>query len=109
MHVKFSKDWDWRERPSAIVAYLKDQTYSVPKRAGEAAIAAGVAEELVAPKKGEAAIEVANSAAVRARADGQNKMPTEADLGEAEGAAGAAGATGNPGSGTPAGGTPSAT
>jgi hypothetical protein len=101
MWIKVLKDWDWRERPSALVAYKKDQILNVPKKARDEGVAAGAMEDTKAPKKDEVSSE---SPARFPRADGQNNLPTEADLGEPEGAAGSA-ATG----GTPAGGSPSAT
>ena len=102
MWVKVLKDWDWRERPSALVAYKAGKTHNVTKRAFEAA-PEGVFEQVSAPKRGENGDD---TKAVRPRADGQNRLPTEADLGEPEGPAGSAGSTGTA---TPTGGTASAT
>jgi len=103
MWVKFKRDFDWRERPTAIVAYKKGMVKNVTKRCGEEAIAAGAAEETKAPSKAEAA-QYADTKGVRPRADGQHLMPTEAELGEPEAPSSAAA-----GAGTTAGGTTSAT
>lgn len=98
MWIKVLKDWDWRERPSALVAYKKGKVHNVTKRAAEEGIAAGAFEATSAPKRGEAGDDKKPR---KARADGQNRLPTEADLGEAEAPAGSA--AGGP-SATPPGG-----
>ena len=85
MWVKFTDDYDWRQGPNALVAYKKGMVLNVTKVAGEAAIEAKKAEATTAPKKGEESHE---KPARLPRATG--KLPTEADLGEAEAPGGGA-------------------
>lgn len=92
MWVKFLKDWDWRERPTALVAYKEGQVLNVTRECREKGLAAGALEDTKAPGKKD---ESHSSPARRPRADGQNNMPTEADLGEPEAPAGSAAGQGS--------------
>lgn len=49
--VKFTRDYDWKPTSQSTVAYKADQEYTVRRECADAAVKAGAATELDAPRK----------------------------------------------------------
>lgn len=80
MWVKVLKDWDWRERPTALVAYKAGNVHNIPKRAFDEA-PEGVFEMTATPKKNNAS-DVAP--AKKVRTGDQSRLLDETDPVETE-------------------------
>ena len=101
---KFDKDFDYRPTPSSAVAYKAGMHLNIPEAAAKAAEDADRGTRSKhAPKAGD---RTDGKQPVRPRADGQNEMPSNEELGETDTPAGSAAAAGTA---TPAGATASAT
>lgn len=49
--VKFSRDFDWKPTSQTTIAYKADQECTVRRECADAAVKAGAATELDAPRK----------------------------------------------------------